>query len=158
MLRVGTLAFAGTAFVGTVSARPRRFNTHMTSEAHDLDTNAQGQVNFQLRNGKLHFKLIVANMTNVTAAHIHLDDDVLGRVAVWLHDFDTESGELVEGRVNGVLAEGIITDAQVGHAAEEDVDTVDELVAEIDADEAWVNVHTAELPGGEIGGRITARN
>ena len=145
---------AGSQVIGTASAQPRNFNIHLTSDAHDdPDTNAQGQVNFQLRNGELKFKLIVANIEDVLMAHIHLDE-VLGPVSVWLHDFDTGAPDPIEGRVNGVLSEGTITDDEVGGP----IDTVDELVDEIDHGNAWVNVHTVAFPGGEIGGRIRARN
>ena len=156
MFKTGALVLTGSAFIGTANARtrPRNFNTHLTSDAHDEpETNAQGQVNFQLRDGELRFKLIVANIDDVLMGHIHLDH-VLGPVAVWLHDFDTGAPSLVEGRVNGVLAQGTITDDEIGGP----IDTVDELVGEIDDENAWVNVHTEDFPGGEIGGLIRARN
>ena len=152
--KASVLVLTGSAFIGTASARPRNFNTHLTSDAHDgPDTNAQGQVNFQLRDGELRFKLIVANIEDVTMAHIHLDE-VLGPVAVWLHDFDTGEPSLIDGRVNGVLAVGTITDDEVDGP----IDTVDELVGEIDDENAWVNVHTEQFPAGEIGGLIRVRN
>lgn len=153
-IKAGGLMLGGSALIGTASAQPRNFNTHLTTDAHDEpDTNAQGQANFQARNGGLEFKLIVANIEDVLMAHIHLDH-VLGPVSVWLHDFDTGAPSLVEGRVNGVLSKGTITDDDVGGP----IDTVDELVDEIEAGDAWVNVHTGEFPDGEIGGQIRARN
>ena len=140
----------GVAATNTVSARPRNFNLHLTSNAHDeVDTNAQGQANFQLRDGELNFKLIVANIQDVSMAHIHLEE-VAGPVSVWLHDFDTGAPALIEGRVNGVLSRGTITDEDVAGP----IDTVDDLVDEIDDANAWVNVHTEAFPAGEIGGRI----
>lgn len=153
-LRAGSVLLAGATFVGVTSARPRNFNTHLTSDAHEgSDTNAQGQANFQLRDGQFGFKLIVANIEDVTMGHIHLDA-VDGPVSVWLHDFATAAPDPVEGRVNGVLSEGTITDDEV----EGPIETVGELVDEIDAGNAFVNVHTDAFPGGEIGGRISARN
>lgn len=153
-MKGGGLLLGGSAMVGVASATPRNFNAHMSSDAHDEpETNAQGQVNFQLRNDELSFRLIVASIEDVTMGHIHLES-VSGPVSVWLHDFDTGAPFLVEGRANGVLATGTITDAQVGGP----IETVVELVDEIDDGNAWVNVHTEAFPGGEIGGQIRSRN
>lgn len=144
----------GSAVIKTASARPRQFTAQLSTDAHeDSQTNARGQVGFQTRSDGLRFKLIVANIEDVTMAHIHLDE-VLGPVAVWLHDFDTGAPSLVEGRVNGVLSEGTITDDDVIGP----IITVGDLIDEIDAGDAWVNVHTQAFPGGEIGGLIQARN
>ena len=112
-MKVGGLLLTGSAFAGAVSAKRRNFNAHLIADAHeDPNTNAQGQANFRLRNYGLAFELIVANIEDVRMAHIHLNE-VLGPVSVWLHDFDTGVPSLVEGRVNGVLSEGVITDAEV---------------------------------------------
>ena len=153
-LITGGLVVSGAVFAGVASATPRNFGAHMTTDAHEEpDTNAVGQVTFQLRNNKLSFRLIVANIQDVTMGHIHLED-VGGPVSVWLHDFETASPSLIEGRVNGVVATGTITDEEVGGP----IDTVADLVDEIDNENAYVNVHTEAFPGGEIGGQIHARN
>lgn len=157
LITTGTLLATGSAIAGTASARPRVFTTGLDGEAHDIDTTARGQALFKLRGDSLTFKLIVANIEDVLMAHIHLDDDVIGPVAVWLHDFDTEAPAPVDGRVNGILSQGAITDEHVGQAAAGDVDTVADLIDEIDAGNAWVNVHTDAHPGGQIGGRIQPR-
>lgn len=106
-----------------------------------------------MREDGLHFKLIVANIEDITMGHIHLDN-VLGPVSVWLHDFDTGAPSLEEGRIDGVLAEATITDGEVGGP----IDTVDDLIAEIDDGNAFVNVHSIDFPGGEIGGEIHPQN
>lgn len=153
-LGLGGLALSGAGVaVGSARARPRNFGTHLSGDAHGLDTDAQGQVTFQLRDGELRFALIVANIENVLMAHIHIGG-VLGAISVWLHDFETASPDLLAGRVSGPISSGTITDDDVGGP----IDTVEELVAEIDAGNAFVNVHTDAFPGGEIGGRIEARN
>jgi len=134
--------------------RPRTFTAHLSPAAHGHDdVRSRGQATFHLGDDGLKFRLIVANIHDVTMGHIHLDH-VLGPVTVWLHDFDTGGPLHVPGRVNGVLAEGVITDDEVDGP----LDTVDELVTEIDDANAFVNVHTVEHGGGEIGGQIHARN
>ena len=157
-LRATGAILAGSAIVGTGSAAssPRNFSAHLTGAAHDLgreDTLARGQANFQARGDTVDFRLLVANVEDVTMGHIH-HDSVTGPVSVWLHDFDSGAPALVAGRVDGVLATGTITDDEVGGP----IDSVAELVDEIDAGNAFVNVHTQEFGGGEIGGQIRPRN
>lgn len=154
---IGTCTLAaGIALSTPVTGRgPRRnFTSTLSTDAHENpDTDARGQATFQLTEEGLSFRLIVANIEDVIMGHIHLDH-VLGPVAVWLHDFETGAPALLEGGVNGVIATGTITDGDVGGP----IDTVTALVDEIDGDNAFVNVHTVEFPGGEIGGRIESRN
>lgn len=133
---------------------PRNFVAQLSGdqEAEPVDTSARGVATFQLdRSGDaLHFRLIVANIHDVLAAHIHLEASN-GPVVVWLH---TPAGqpELLEGRQGGPIATGTITSADlVGPLAGADLDA---LLAQILAGEAWVNVHTVEHPGGEIAGPI----
>ena len=153
-VKAGVLIAGGAAFAGNASARPRNFVARLSTDAHDeAETNARGLTKFQLRDDGLRFRLTVANIEDVTMAHIHLES-VTGPVAVWLHDFDSAEPSLLEGRVNGVIAEGTITDDHVDGP----INTLDELVAEIDGGNAFVNVHTDAFPGGEIGGLIQARN
>jgi hypothetical protein len=59
---------------------------------------------------------------------------------------------LIPGRFQGVLAAGVITDANlVGLLAGQ---TLADLIAEIAAGNAYVNVHTSQFPGGAIRGQI----
>lgn len=109
---------------------------------------------------ELHFKLIVANITNVVQAHIHLGPvGVNGGVVVFLYGPVAPDG----GRVDGVLSEGHITAADlIGALAGEPLSA---LIAEIVAGNAYVNVHTddgvappnsgpGDFPGGEVRGQI----
>lgn len=154
---IGLGAFAlGGAGVGTAGARGRvrRYRALLRGRAHGLHeaTDGVGLAKFLRHDGELHFLVLVANVEDVRMAHIHLES-VGGPVSVWLHDFETESPELLEGEVSGPIAHGSITDERVGGP----IDTVDELVAEIEDGNAYVNVHTVEYPGGEIGGQIGGR-
>jgi hypothetical protein len=145
------------ALAGTVLAEGNRnFRTHLTGaeEVPAVETQAQGQAIFQLsKDGtELHYKLIVANIENVSMAHIHLGPaGVNGPVVVWLYPAAPPPLP-IEGRFSGVLAEGTITEANlVGLLAGEPLST---LIEEMRAGNTYVNVHTAQYPGGEVRGQI----
>ncbi|MFN4762990.1 CHRD domain-containing protein [Gillisia sp. Q332] len=129
----------------------QNFNAHLSGsqEVPAVETNATGQTIFKLSKdgNSLSYKLIVANIENVAAAHIHIaPTGTNGGVVVTLY-----SG-LVEGRNNGVLAEGVITDDDINGYS------LAELLNFMLAEGAYVNVHTSQKPGGEIRGQISANN
>lgn len=134
------------------------------------DSNARGNAVFQLSAGgtSLSYRLIVANIENVFMAHIHLQAAGFnGPVVVWLYPSTAVApGPLGEGRLNGVIAEGTITAANlVGPLAGQPLSA---LVDQIKAGNTYVNVHTndgvdptntgpGDFPGGEIRGQIEHR-
>lgn len=132
------------------------FRAHLTGEQEvpARETEAVGQAIFQLRNGgtELHYKLIVANLDNITMAHIHkAPAGVNGGVVAWLYP-PSAPAMLISGTTNGVLKEGIIkkenlTGALAGME-------LSDLVALFAEGTAYVNVHTTRYPGGEIRGQI----
>ena len=135
----------------------RNFRTSLKgeNEVPAVETSAQGQAIFQLsRDGsELSYKLIVANIENLVAAHIHLAPaGVNGPVVVWLYPFDGPPAQLIPGRFSGVLAEGVITGDDI--VGETDVETLDDLIEQIRAGNTYVNVHTSQHPGGEVRGQI----
>jgi hypothetical protein len=142
----------------SVKGKPdtRNFRTHMTGkeEVPPRETKAQGQTIFQLsKDGtELHYKLIVANIENVTMAHIHLaPKGANGGVVAWLYP-SASPAQLIPGRFNGVLAEGVITQANlVGALAGQ---SLSDLIMHLQNDNAYVNVHTSQFPPGEIRGQI----
>lgn len=154
---VGTGSLAVSAS-GVAAARGhnRNFRAHLAgeNEVPPVDTLARGQSIFQLhRDGMaLDYKLIVANIEDVLMAHIHVGGpDVNGPVAVWLYP-DGPPPELIEGRFDGVLAEGTITtDDLVGPL---DDGQLSDLLAMMRAGNTYVNVHTEANPAGEIRGQI----
>jgi hypothetical protein len=123
-------------------------------EVPAVDTRAQGQAIFQVSKdgGSISYKLIVANIENVTMAHIHLGPaGVNGPVVVWLYP-DAPPPQLIPGRFSGVLAEGTFTaDDLVGPLAGMSLEA---LIDEIVAGNTYVNVHTSQYPGGEVRGQI----
>jgi hypothetical protein len=117
------------------------------------DSKGRGHAQFWLsKDGtSLRYKLIVANVENVTQAHIHIAPrGANGPVVAFLFGF--VPGGVTE---NGVLAEGTITQANliarpaIGFRA-----TMADLLAAMRSGNAYVNVHTVQLPAGEIRGQI----
>ena len=113
----------------------------------------RGEARFKLSDDgtSMHYKLNVANIDQVTQSHIHIAaPGVNGPIVVFLFGFVSAGVS-----VNGTLAEGTITAANliarpaIGFGA-----TMPELVAAMRAGNAYVNVHTIPLPGGEIRGQI----
>lgn len=150
--------------VGAVAAGNSNYQAHLSGrgEVPERGTLGQGQALFNLSEDgtTLHYKLIVANIENVVAAHIHVaPPGVNGPVVAFLYGNAPAGG----GRTDGVLAEGDITAANLvgplaGHP-------LSDLVAAIEAGNTYVNVHTndgvsptntgpGDFPGGEIRGQI----
>jgi hypothetical protein len=102
----------------------------------------------------LDYSLSVANLHNLSQAHIHLAPrGSNGGVVAWLYPSGPPP-QLIEGRTSGILMTGTITDANlVGALAGM---TVADLVNHINNGNAYVNVHTTQFPGGEIRGQIAA--
>jgi hypothetical protein len=100
--------------------------------------------------GEGQFRVEVANLQDVTLAHIHIGDvNTAGPVAVELFN---ASGSPVDFTDLDVLNEGTFTEADIDD--DSGVTTIDELVAAIEAGNAYVNVHTTANPPGEIRGQI----
>jgi hypothetical protein len=134
----------------------RNFRAQLTGaqEVPPVETLARGQSVFQLsRNGELlSFRVIVANLDNVTMGHIHLAPaGQNGPVVVWLYP-DAPPPLLIPGTTNGVLATGVITaENLVGPLADA---TMADLLEYLEAEGAYVNIHTEQYPAGEIRGQI----
>jgi hypothetical protein len=131
---------------------------------------AAGNTIFRLNRAgtELSYQLIVANIENVVAAHIHLAPaGANGGVVVWLYPSTAVGGVPPGGGpINGVIAEGTITESDfVGALATQPMSA---LIAHIKAANAYVNVHTndgvpptntgpGDYPGGEIRGQVAHR-
>jgi CHRD domain len=152
LLAVVPSALAGDNVVATLSG---------DQEVPPRDTQAVGVATFKLRQdgAALRFKVNVANIDNVFAAHIHCGAvGVNGPVGVTLF-----MGVPAGGAVNGTLAEGTITAPDAGNGCGW-VDLAAVLAA-IASGATYVNVHTddgvappntgpGDFPGGEIRGQI----
>jgi CHRD domain-containing protein len=157
---IAALVFSAVAFA--VPRESKNFGAHLRggAEVPPVDTKARGNSIFGLSKSgdALRFKLIVANIEGVTQAHIHCGAaGVNGPVVVFLFGPDPAGVT-----VNGVLAKGTITNADVIPAPDSSacpggLANFDELIAKMRAGDAYVNVHTIANPGGEIRGQIRER-
>jgi hypothetical protein len=128
-----------------------RFNASLNggNEVPSVDTQAVGEVIVTISKDetKIHYKLIVANIENVTASHFHLAPaGTNGNPVAFLFGPNQEPGP-----VNGVLAEGDIMASNVIGPIAGDLGT---LIAAIRSGNIYVNVHTTANPGGEIRGQL----
>lgn len=106
-----------------------------------------GVFNFNDNNTELGFIVNVSQLEDVRFAHIHIGKKgVNGPVVVTL------KADKVEGPVNGLYAEGIITQADLtGLLMGGDMNILREAIR---TGNAYVNVHTDDFPGGEIRGQL----
>jgi hypothetical protein len=111
---------------------------------------------------ELEFMLMVANIENVVAAHIHLGPQGQnGPVVAFLFGAVPPGG----GRIQGVLSEGtIVSEDLTGPLAGQDLSV---LIEAMRTGGTYVNVHTndgveptntgpGDFPGGEVRGQIWA--
>ncbi len=153
-LALGTLLVPALA-----AAQNNNFDAHLSGKTwtsrisgatYTIDTQAQGQVVFQVSKDSMSidFKLIVANIENITMAHIHIDNGaIVGPIVVWLYP-RTPPLQLIPGRFDGILMQGTITASDLlGIMAGM---TINDLVAKMNAGLAYVVVHTSQHPPGEI--------
>jgi hypothetical protein len=137
-------------------------NLSGAAEIPPVETLARGQAIFQVSpdGSELSYRLIAANIDNTVAAHIHLAPaGVNGQIVAFLYGPAAPGS----GPSDGVLATSTITAADlVGSLAGH---PLSDLIAEIEAGNAYVNVHTndgvpptntgpGDFPGGEIRGQI----
>lgn len=137
--------------VGVAVAAKSAYTAHLSAP----DSLATGQTVVRVaRDGEsLTYRLIVADLDNVTAAHIHVAAVAGGDgpPVLWLYPAGPPP-VLIPGTTNGVLAEGAATASDlVGPLAG---GTLADLVAAIEEGRAYVNVHTQVKPGGAIRGDL----
>ena len=98
------------------------------------------------------WKMELTNTTGVTQSHIHAPATVDQTASVIINLFMPNVTATGTGTLNGVVAEGTITDANnpnFGVAALRDL---------FNAGTAYVNVHTGAFPAGEIRGQVARSN
>lgn len=140
-------------FIGVLSGR---------EEVPPTDSRGRGVVKFRVaKDGQsISYKLIVANISNVTGAHIHLAPEGENGPVV----FGLYSHPAGGGRICGPIAEGSFTPADlVGpYAGSADFSM---FLSDLHADSLYVNVHTSDgvdstsgsrgdYPAGEIRGQL----
>ncbi len=141
-----SLAFA-LAFSGAAVANGNVVG-HLSGdeEVPPVDSQAQGQAIFKIRGGELSYKLIVANITNIVASHIHCAPfGQNGPVGVTLFS----GGPMT---INGILAQGPILGPDSGNRC--GWANLSDVIAAIQSGDTYVNVHTTQNPPGEIRGQL----
>lgn len=137
-------------------ANDQHMGTHLTGAEENpvRDTLAQGQATFRVNadGTAISYKLNVANIENVTQAHIHLAPaGSNGGIVAWLYPSAPPS-QLIPGRSQGTLGEGEITAASlVGSLTGQPLSALLDVMR---SGGAYVNVHTTQFPPGEIRGQI----
>lgn len=143
------LLVIGLATVGFAAEKSFKAMLSGSEGVPSIATVAKGEATFELsKNGKqLSYKVMVSDIENFTAAHIHM-----GKMG--------ENGPPValikvkgkKGKFSGTLAKGTITSKELMSSLKGK--TVKDLVAEIESGNTYLNVHTAKYPDGEIRGQI----
>ena len=146
---IRTLVLVSALALAAPALAQGNFTAHLNgaSQVPPFDTLAQGQFIGKLRAGdELSYKLNVANIANIVAAHIHCGAaDVNGPVGVTLFLGSPMS-------VNGTLAQGPILapDANNGCGW---LDIAD-VIAALESGDTYINVHTLQSLPGEIRGQV----
>ncbi len=144
------------AIASVTAASPKNFVTPL-SGGEEVPANGslgRGAAVFQLSpdGTEMSFRLIASNIENILQAHIHIGPaGENGPVVVFLYP-DAPPAVLIPGRHDGVLNTGTFTAADfrgpLGGMS------MDALVDALESGNAYVNVHTTQLPGGEIRGQL----
>ncbi len=155
---LGLLLLAGSAFAADFIAAPLTGGEEVPANS----SKARGNATFDVSDdgSQITYRLIVANLENVVAAHIHVGPvGVNGPVVAFLFGPATPGG----GRSDGVLATGTITAASLtGPLVGQPLSA---LLDAMQAGNTYVNAHTndgvnppntgpGDLPGGEIRSQI----
>ena len=120
-----------------------------------VSTRGAGEASFRfLPDGEsIQYRLNVANIQDVTMAHIHVAPNAgeNGPPVVWLYP-TAPPPALIPGRTQGSLGAGVFSATSlVGPMTGMSLDDLREAFV---AGRAYVNVHTTRHPGGEIRGTI----
>lgn len=110
-------------------------------------TNASGSADFEFDDGEMSYTIDVANITGVTASHIHGPAAAGAPAGVLVTLFVGPQGGT--GVVNGRLETGSFTQTDVPATV-----SMDSLRVLMRAGLTYVNVHTVANPPGEIRGQI----
>jgi hypothetical protein len=141
MLSVSVVFAAGKTLKADLSGK---------NEVPSVQTKAKGEAKFNLSvDGKtLNYTLVLRDIMNPTAAHIHLGE--AGKNGAPLATLF--NGPKKEGKFRGNIAQASLTDKDL--TGEFSGKSIGALVELIKSGKAYVNVHTDAYPEGEIRGQI----
>ena len=135
---------------------PTQFQANLagTAEVPAVTTTATGTATITVSGTTLQYAITVANLVNPTVAHIHVGAvGVAGGVR-----FDLcGTGGAIPACAAGTVTGALVTNT-AGHGVVQAGLSFDSLRILMGNFGAYVNVHTAANPGGELRGQIFARN
>ncbi len=140
--------------ISPAGAESAKFEANLSGQeqAPPIDTPAKASFVLSGSGKSLRYTLSVTDVENATMAHIHIGHaGEEGPIAVWLYP-SNPSPVVRKGKFTGVLAQGTITAANLMGPLQGK--TLEDLVRDIKAGDAYVNVHTTAHPGGEIRGQL----
>ena len=133
-----------------------RFHVRLTGDQQvpAVDTTAFGFAEVQLSedNNTLSFEVVVCNIANVIASHIHVG--AAGTNGPVVLPFFGSSSPFNSTRGCGTLAEGTRTSANLVARPEAGINTWTDFINALIAGNSYVNVHTTAHTGGEIRGQL----
>jgi hypothetical protein len=137
--------------------RTIRFDIHLTGDQQisAVNTDAFGFAEVQLSedNLTLSFEVVVCNIANVTASHIHVGAAGTNGPVV-LPFYGSPSPLFNSTRGCDTLAEGTRTSANLVARPDAGINTWTDFINALVAGNTYVNVHTTAHPGGEIRGQL----
>jgi CHRD domain len=136
----------------TATANPRSFSTNLTGQQerpNPVTTPATGTAVFSWNGTQLAYQVTVNNnlTSNVVGAHIHGPQPDSTLNAPIILDLRPPGGQ-----TSGIVAQGTAT-AQSGQTPVATI-PIDSVITLMRVRAAYVNVHTATNPGGEIRGQV----
>jgi hypothetical protein len=132
------------------------FHAVLMAYHHDMPVAApaRGEAVFWLSEdgSELHYRLTVNNVVDVTMSHVHLGQEHHTTTPiVWLYP-SSPPPKLIPGRFEGVLAEGVITAANLRGPLRGK--PLADLIREIQAGHTYVNLHTQWHHHFELRGQV----
>jgi hypothetical protein len=154
-----TSASAGIAEEQAQVQTARSFSAELSgaNEVPSVTTDASGSARFHLKKNEdvLRYRVRVANIEDVTMAHIHCGAvGVNGPIVAFLFGPDPAGVDPRRKLASGSILPGDIIAAPDSAACPGGIANFDELIAKIRAGATYANVHTLANPGGEIRGQI----
>ena len=115
------------------------------------DTKAVGEVIVTISKDEssVHYKVMVANIENVTASHFHMAPP--GSNSGIVVPLFANPNPQPSGPMNGIMAEGDITASNVVGAL---AGNLAGFIEAIRSGNIYINIHTMQNPGGEIRGNL----
>jgi hypothetical protein len=131
------------------SAKTYVANLSPANEVPAKTTTGTGVATFVDHGDVINWTLSLTNMTGVVASHIHGPAVAGVNASVIINLF---LPNVATGTLNGVVAQGTITNANNGNIS------LDSLRTLFNNGNAYVNVHTSVNPGGEIRDQVHPSN